>query len=350
MTRTCYSFEEATYHIEHWNYDLNFVGKFALSEVTREHGFKVVLTGEGSDEHFAGYPPFGPEYLREPDETWPSNIFSSNDEARQKLLEVGSSQAKAFYDSLSPHKGGIISNVAASQLNNSQMATSALMFQPPMPIFAQWSRTVYGGLDARETSANNVDGRIKELIRSRWHPLHSSLYIWNKSGFASNILSSLGDRVEMSHSVEARTPFLDHHLTEYINMLPPSMKVRCDTRDKENIGSYSITEKWILREAARDFITDEMYRRRKHAYSAPAAYPANGPLHTLFQNILTKENVDSVGLLDWDEVVSSLEQAFPLDSEQKSSGQALRVVFMSAQLVVLGKRFGVKRAQPENFC
>lgn len=39
-------FEDAVYHIEHQPYELNFVGKYALSELTRQHGYKVVLTGE----------------------------------------------------------------------------------------------------------------------------------------------------------------------------------------------------------------------------------------------------------------------------------------------------------------
>ena len=49
-------FEDATYHCEHHNHDLNFVGKYALSEVPRARNCKAVLTGEGTDEQFAGYP------------------------------------------------------------------------------------------------------------------------------------------------------------------------------------------------------------------------------------------------------------------------------------------------------
>ena len=63
-------FEDAVWHCEQHNPDLNFVGKFALSEVPQEEGYKVVLTGEGADEIFAGYPLYLPDYLREPDRTW----------------------------------------------------------------------------------------------------------------------------------------------------------------------------------------------------------------------------------------------------------------------------------------
>lgn len=38
-------YEDATWHCEHHNPDLNYVGKYALSEVPTDLGFKVVLTG-----------------------------------------------------------------------------------------------------------------------------------------------------------------------------------------------------------------------------------------------------------------------------------------------------------------
>jgi asparagine synthase (glutamine-hydrolysing) len=40
-------FEDAIYHIDYHSGELNFVGKFAFSELTRDKGIKVVLTGEG---------------------------------------------------------------------------------------------------------------------------------------------------------------------------------------------------------------------------------------------------------------------------------------------------------------
>jgi asparagine synthase (glutamine-hydrolysing) len=48
-------FADSAYHCEHHNFDLNSVGKYILSELPHENGFKVVLTGEGADEHFAGW-------------------------------------------------------------------------------------------------------------------------------------------------------------------------------------------------------------------------------------------------------------------------------------------------------
>jgi asparagine synthase (glutamine-hydrolysing) len=52
------------------------------------------------------------------------------------------------------------------------------------------------------------------------------MYMWNKSTLINVILSCLGDRTEMAHSIEARTPFLDRKLAEYVKSLPLSTKLR----------------------------------------------------------------------------------------------------------------------------
>lgn len=68
---------------------------------------------------------------------------------------------------------------------------------------------------------------------------------------ANVLLTALGDRVEMAYSVEGRQPFLDHHVFDYVMKLPPSVKLRWDP------ATQSFNEKWILKEAAKPFITEE---------------------------------------------------------------------------------------------
>jgi asparagine synthase (glutamine-hydrolysing) len=66
------------------------------------------------------------------------------------------------------------------------------------------------------------------------------------------------------------------------------------------------------------------------------------------QKILTKENVNQLGFLDWEVVQSYLEQAFLKEAGHGVvSSHVMRSVFMSAQFVTLGKRFGIERADPE---
>lgn len=321
-------FEDATWHCEHHNPDLNFVGKYALSEVPRENGFKVVLTGEGADENFGGYPAYLSDYLREPDHSWPNNPLS--EDQRQQEFEKAEEAAADYYRSVGADASNRRDNIASRQLNN--ITTIASMAAFSFDMFAPWT-ACYGICDPRMTIANNADGRIKDLMLEKWHPLHTAQYIWTKGHLANIFLTCLGDRTEMAHSVEARTPFLDHKLTEYVNALPPSMKIKYEKDE----GRF--TEKYILREASKPFITGELYERKKHPYSAPTSWPENGPLHKLMQKLVTKETVEQLGFVDWEQAKDLVHNAFVKDDPT-----ALRFTLLVAEWVVISQRFGVKKA------
>ena len=140
-------------------------------------------------------------------------------------------------------------------LNNSFI--SSCLWTVTIAPFASWTKQ-YGQMSVQETRAYNAGGKSLDLINTVWHPLHTAQYVWTRSILPNLILTSMGDRMEMAHSIEGRTPFLDHHLTHYANFLPPSTKVRLD------VETGAINEKWVLREAAKPYITREMYERRKH--------------------------------------------------------------------------------------
>ena len=123
--------------------------------------------------------------------------------------------------------------------------------------FSDWTN-IHGQSDALLTLAENVDERVRELMRTKWHPLNSALYTWYKCHLPNLLLTCIGDRTEMSNSVEGRTPFLDYRLVEYVNGIPPSLKIRYN-RHKDQL-----IEKYILREASKPFISDEIYQRKKH--------------------------------------------------------------------------------------
>ena len=310
--------------------DLNYVGKYVLSDAPKEHGVKVVLTGEGSDEHFGGYPCFLTDYLAETDHSWP-NYNLTNDE-RHRLWTENSATYVFNVKQADMANGKEKRDTASGQLNN--VGTLSAIGAKHPRVFSEWV-SEFGDRDIQETIANNVDGRVRDLMTDKWHPLHTAEYIWSKGFLGNAILTALGDRAEMAHSLEARPPFLDHHLTEFVNNLPPSVKVRWDPIE----GRF--TEKWILREATKPFITEEIYDRRKHHFSAPPKWPANGPLHKLMARLVTRENIESLGFVDWDLVKELVPRAF----EEGDVG-SFRVAGMLAQWVVLGQKFGIARARP----
>ena len=110
------------------------------------------------------------------------------------------------------------------------------------------------------------------------------------------ILSNLGDRMEMSHSIEGRVPFMDHHVAEYLQRVPVSMKIR------------GMTEKYILREAVKDVITKTVYERQKHPFlSPPATLHPEEPLHALMQDTLRGAATTNVPFLDQKKIVATLD-------------------------------------------
>lgn len=137
-------------------------------------------------------------------------------------------------------------------------------------VFSAWT-SCYGDCNSRDNLANSLDGHARDKINTKWHPLHSGLYLYQKAPLSGILLTNLGDRTEMAHSLEVRTPFLDHHLTEYVNGLPPSLKIKWDSETK------TFTEKWVLREAMKPFITEEMYKRTKHVSGCDLVRPC-GPV------------------------------------------------------------------------
>ncbi|KAF9881754.1 hypothetical protein CkaCkLH20_00900 [Colletotrichum karsti] len=352
-------FADTAFHCEHHHFDLNSVAKFALSTLPHEHGVKVVLTGEGSDEHFAGYPYFPCEYLREPDLSQPDSLLARNHELRNEMQKAAGAEMNAIWRAIgadvyesAPSDGGLLADV-----NGNTMPQNLLSWHPSMSLFAPWVREGYKGqLDCRQTVMASHSPEVRAKMRDRWHPLHTAQYMWNKSSLANVLLSCLGDRTEMAHSVEARTPFLDHHLTEYVNALPPSVKLAYALPEETGAGDgdgkddvlwksagsalRSMTEKWILREAARPYITDELYLRKKHPFLAPTKWPRDGPLHRMFRKILTREAVDGLGFVDFDIVEDALERAFGDGADARS----FRALCYVGSWVTLSQRFGVKKA------
>jgi asparagine synthase (glutamine-hydrolysing) len=156
----------------------------------------------------------------------------------------------------------------------------------------------------------------------------------------------------MAHSVEARTPFLDHHLTDFVNRLPPSVKLRysADTASdsgelgpiwtKSSVALQSLNEKWILRQAVRPFITDELYKRKKHPFLAPTRWAKDGPLYRKFKALLTRESVEDLGFVSW----TTIQEAMEIAWDEAADPKAFRLLLYCGAWVTLGQRMRVAKA------
>lgn len=77
----------------------------------------------------------------------------------------------------------------------------------------------------RETVMAGHSAEVRAKMREKWQPAYTAMYMRDKSTLSNVIFLCLDDCTEMTHSTDARIPFLSHYLTEYINLLSPSTKL-----------------------------------------------------------------------------------------------------------------------------
>ena len=255
------------------------VAKFRLSRAVRDAGIKVVLTGEGSDEIFAGYPHYRRDLFLKLAATDPvqadkhlKDLNGSNAVSRGILMPDGEGLS---LDPIRRVLGGFAPTWIEAFASTGKKIASVL--SPEACAQAESQR-------AAATFIGSIEATRR--LRGR-HVLHQSMYLWSKSTLPNYILSVLGDRMEMAHSVEGRVPFLDHRVVELTTRLPIDRLIR------------GAVEKYALREAAKPFITESIYRRQKHPFLAPpASAKRDGELNELMQDTLTGAAVRDVPFFD----------------------------------------------------
>jgi len=294
------------------------VAKYLLSRAVRDAGFKVVMTGEGSDEILGGYAHFRRDMLLyNPDGQDPAAVArllreleQSNPVSRGLLLPHGESLPLVGVKRLLGFLPSWIETFAARSAKLRTLLDESFLeeFGAREPYQA-----LFSGLDVQ----GQLTGRAA---------VHQSLYLWSKTMLPGYILTMLGDRMEMAHSIEGRVPFLDHHLVEVMRSQPVSLKIR------------GMTEKYVLREAVRDVITDTVYRRQKHPFmSPPATLNPKEKLHDLVQDRLRGKALASIPFFDQRKVIGLLDRIDMMDESARVANDQILMLLTSA--CVLQERF-----------
>ncbi|MGA2795313.1 MAG: asparagine synthase (glutamine-hydrolyzing) [Roseiarcus sp.] len=256
---------------------MNGVAKYVLSEKVRDLGYKVVLTGEGSDEIFGGYREFHVDKLR--------HHGGTIEEWRE--VAPGRQRAPPGSAPVLPHFKKIYNRIGFVP---AWIRAWWMRARKTQEILAADFLAATGKADVCQAFLDSIDIAGQLAGRPR---LHQSMYLWTKLVFPSVMLGSLGDRSEMGHSIEGRLPMLDAELVEFVKRLPVDSKIS------------GATEKHVLREAARPFVTRQVYERRKHAFRAPPGVPDR--TRDVVQDILRSEALQALPFFDVGAVRRSLD-------------------------------------------
>ncbi|KAJ7354360.1 putative asparagine synthase, partial [Mycena albidolilacea] len=345
--------EESIWHSEHLITTLHGAGKLLLSKAVHEAGYKVALSGEGSDEVFGGYPFLAPDYLRQPDCAAAAlGIPLPSDAERRALGDAIQAAARGMYmprltADAAPRPR--LLDISVHRMLN------AIMPSLSTPLFAPAVAKRVGAPDIVRAFEEGIDARVRaHSVSGHWHSMNVSLYFVSKALMERTILNINGDRSDMAHSVESRVAFLDHPLVEYVSSLPPSLKIRPiqDGGADGAPGKWSLTEKWILRQAVQPFVTPEVYARKKVSFNPPPApappssssdSPSLLPLQAHLKARITQANVEKLGFLDWAPVRDLLDAFLTEPTFPAQGGIDARARMLMAVLtyVVLQERFGV---------
>jgi len=250
---------------------------FALSDLVHAKGFKVVLTGEGADELFAGYDIFKEAKLRrfcarQPDSYLRPLLFRR----LYPYLPLLQGQSHTYLAAFFGGGGAELDDPLYSHLPRFRTTAGAKVF------LSRDLRRELGDYDALAELRESLPGEF-----GRWHPLCQAQYLETAHLLPGYILSSQGDRMSMAHSVEGRYPFLDHRLVEFAARIPPKMKIR------------ALREKHILRESMKDLLPKGIGNRTKQPYRAPDSQCFSGPdAPGYVDDALSRYEIEGAGYFD----------------------------------------------------
>jgi asparagine synthase (glutamine-hydrolysing) len=242
-------FPDVVYHTERPVLRTAPAPLYMLSGLVRDNGFKVVLTGEGSDEFLAGYDIFREAKIREfwsrqPQSTWRPLLLERLYPYLARSPLASRALARKFFGQ------GLDQAGQATFSHHPRWASTAALKR----LFSPEILEAVAGVSA---VAELVNGLPEEF--GSWDLLSQSQYLEIRTLLSGYLLSSQGDRMLMAHSVEGRFPFLDHEVVEFCNSLPPSYKLRV------------LDEKHLLKQCSRGLVPDPILTRSKQPYRAPDA-------------------------------------------------------------------------------
>ncbi|MFN7943851.1 MAG: asparagine synthase (glutamine-hydrolyzing) [Blastocatellia bacterium] len=243
--------------------DVSSIPTYVVSGMAREH-VTVVLTGDGGDEVFGGYE----RYLIEQRRDWLTRIPRP---LRYGLLKpLSRSLPQGFY--------------GKRWLGNLALEPAARFVENVSYFNADARHALFTTAFHHQLGDYDPARMFEELYRTPTSAaqLEHRLYLDSRTYLPGDVLVKV-DRMSMAHSIETRSPLLDHRLIEFVQTIPAELKVR---------GTES---KHILKRAVRGLVPDEIIHRPKQGFDVPLRHWLNAELKEMLDDTLNSRSLRERG-------------------------------------------------------
>ncbi|MCX7166543.1 MAG: asparagine synthase (glutamine-hydrolyzing) [Rhodocyclales bacterium] len=242
-----------------------------ISQLAREHGVKVLLSGAGGDDLFTGYRRHRALMLERYWAWLPAPV-------RHGLCNVSSclGQSGALGRRLTKA-------FAHAGLPADQRLTGYFLWADPARVLGLFAAEYRAAL-ANEVMAAPLEGYLRTLPAGL-PPMQRMLALEQRFFLADhNLLYT--DKMSMAVGVEVRVPFLDNDLVRLANSLPPDFKQR---------GAEG---KWVLKKAMEPYLPHNVIYRPKSGFGAPLRHWLRHELREWVGDMLSAETLRRRGLFD----------------------------------------------------
>ena len=255
--------EDLAWYLDEPFGDTSAIPTYMVSKLAAEH-VKVVLTGDGGDEVFAGYDKYVKEGRERAYDHVPvslrraagavGNAMPEGMRGRRFLRHLALDGSRRYLD-------------AQSLFHTDELGK---LFQPDA--FAQLVNH-----DPWAASLSHLAGDRDWISSAQYGDLQTYLPL--------DVLTKV-DRMTMAHSIEARPPLLDHRLVEFAATIPAHLRLRDGTT------------KYLLKRAMRGILPDEIIDRPKQGFAVPLARWFRGPLAGFARDVLLSDSCRQRGFLN----------------------------------------------------
>jgi asparagine synthase (glutamine-hydrolysing) len=253
--------------------DSSAIPSYYVSRETRKY-VTVALNGDGGDECFAGY---------------------------ERYAAMNLAQRYAKVPAVIRH--GVIRNVAralpefqsrANPLRKAQRFLAAASLSP-VQRYLRWvsafdeqaKLNLYSSDFRSETAAFSTIGFLEPwFAKANGAGIVDASLLTDTMTYLPNDLLVKMDIASMTVSLEARSPFLDHHLMEFAASLPESLKLR------------GMTTKYLLKRVLKQFVPEENLTRAKMGFGVPIGHWFRGTMQPFLRETLLSEKALSRGLFN----------------------------------------------------